>query len=675
MRRGTLWPLLLCLGVAQAGDPIADHDKAHGRPELARVGTIGDRPPAESTLVVHVHADGTILIDGKETTLDGLSGALAALRETKHEPAVLLRADARLPWMAMQFLLTLCAEQRIYRVFHAVLPEAGDEEGGLSWPLPRAAGPAKLSLRVEVQIALGGRAATPAHVYWAARKAKPGSAQIKAGAAVLSGHVLLAADALTRAGVGRIYAYGTNLPTRAERASDLKPLVKDLAAAAGEPGAAAAISVRFGREELGVAKADPMPAVDRVRGAFAGPAESVEDVDEVPLEEPEEPIEEPVVPLEEPEPEEAATQEPFTNPAPGRDGKRGQGTTRATEAAVELGLRWLADHQDEDGKWDCDGFASHDPADDKCDGPGAAPHDVGVTGLALLAFLGAGYTDRKPIENPYAGNVLRGLRYLTRNQAADGHFGTFATHTFMYNDAIATLVLCEAYWMTRNPRYKKPAQDGLNFIAMARNPDLAWRYVPRGGDNDTSVTAWCMMALLAGKSAGLEVDPDALRGTRAWIESMTGPDGRVGYRVPGGLPERAAGSVARWPPDRSQSMTAAGILARIVLGEDPRGSEPIGKGVKLCLERPPCWNPDSGSIDMYYWYWGTLAMFQVGGRRWDIWNKAMQEAIVKHQHPKGAGSRTGSWDPLDPWGNDGGRVYSTALMTMCLEVYYRYDRR
>ena len=98
-------------------------------------------------------------------------------------------------------------------------------------------------------------------------------------------------------------------------------------------------------------------------------------------------------------------------------------------------------------------------------------------------------------------------------------------------------------------------------------------------------------------------------------------------------------------------------------------------GAKLCAETPPKWNWDTGSIDMYYWYWGTLAMFQVGGRPWDVWKKAMSEAILKHQHQQGEGSRTGSWDPLDPWGDEGGRVYSTALMTMCLEVYYGYDRR
>jgi hypothetical protein len=418
-----------------------------------------------------------------------------------------------------------------------------------------------------------------------------------------------------------------------------------------------------------------MPPVDRVRGGFAGwmPRGKVSDDrwgdrwarDDVGVEDGE---------IEEPEPEDAPFTGPATNRAPGPDGKRGRGTTRATENAVELGLKWLADHQDEDGRWDCDGFPARDPADDQCDGRGAAPYDVGVTGLALLAFLGAGYTDREPSENPYAGNVRRGLRYLIAGQGDDGVFGTRDTQRFIYNHVIATLAMCEAYWMTRNPRYRLSAQNGLDFLAAARNPNLAWRYVPRGGDNDTSVTAWCVLAFKAGKFAGLEVDPDAFRGARDWIESMTGAEGRVGYRTRGGFPDRSAGAEARWPAARSQSMTAAGILVRIFLGEDPHG-DAIRKGAKLCVETPPEWNPDSGSIDMYYWYWGTLAMFQVGGRPWDVWNKAMDKAIVRHQHMRGSGSRAGSWDPLDPWGADGGRIYSTALMTMCLEVYYRYDRR
>jgi len=368
-------------------------------------------------------------------------------------------------------------------------------------------------------------------------------------------------------------------------------------------------------------------------------------------------------------------------------GKRGKGGKRnakagggsgMTEDAVELGLKWLADHQDvdQDGKWDCDDFAKHDPADDKCDGPGGPLYDVGVTGLALLAFLGAGYTDRgNERENKYAKNVRAGLRYLMTSQDDDGCFSPRSSQHFMYNHAIAALAMSEAYWMTRNPRYKKPAQDGLNFISQARNPYLAWRYEPRGGENDTSVTGWMVMALKSGKFGGLEIDPDAFEGARQWIEKMTEPEfGQVGYNMPGGTPARPEGLQDKFPPEKSQAMTAVGILTRIFLGEDPRSSKMIDMGAKLCTEKPPVWNPNDGSIDIYYWYYATLAIFQVGGAHWKKWNESMIPAIVKSQHPKGSGARTGSWDPIDPWGHDGGRVYSTACLVMCLEVYYRYDR-
>lgn len=348
-----------------------------------------------------------------------------------------------------------------------------------------------------------------------------------------------------------------------------------------------------------------------------------------------------------------------------------------TDDKVLGGLRWLADHQDvdTDGRWDCDGFDKHDPADDRCDGPGGALYDVGVTGLSLLAFLGAGYTDRAASDNSFARNVREGLRFLLRSQDEEGCFGTRASQHFMYNHAIAALAVSEAYWMTRNVRYKKPAQDALNFIARARNPYLAWRYDPRGGENDTSVTGWMIMALKSGKFGGLEIDPDAFEGARTWIDKMTDPEfGQVGYNMPGGTSARPESMQDRFPPEKSQSMTAVGMLTRIFLGEDPRSSKMIRMGADLCLEHPPRWDPDSGEIDMYYWYYATLALFQVGGTHWKKWNQAMTEAIVRHQWPENSGSRTGSWDPIGPWGPDGGRVYSTACMVLCLEIYYRYDR-
>jgi hypothetical protein len=50
----------------------------------------------------------------------------------------------------------------------------------------------------------------------------------------------------------------------------------------------------------------------------------------------------------------------------------------------------------------------------------------------------------------------------------------------------------------------------------------------------------------------------------------------------------------------------------------------------------------------------------------------MEKAIVGSQRTEG--DEKGSWDPVGPWGYAGGRVYSTALMTLCMEVYFRYGK-
>ncbi len=66
-------------------------------------------------------------------------------------------------------------------------------------------------------------------------------------------------------------------------------------------------------------------------------------------------------------------------------------------------------------------------------------------------------------------------------------------------------------------------------------------------------------------------------------------------------------------------------------------------------------------------------MYQHGGDAWYRWNAQVRDEIVRRQRP--IGHAVGSWDPDDsPYGAKGGRIYSTALATLTLEVYYRYLR-
>ena len=65
---------------------------------------------------------------------------------------------------------------------------------------------------------------------------------------------------------------------------------------------------------------------------------------------------------------------------------RGEGG--ATRKMVDMGLEWLKNHQDPEGYWDCDGF-DYRCIDGTCTGKGMALNDPGITGLSLLAFLGA----------------------------------------------------------------------------------------------------------------------------------------------------------------------------------------------------------------------------------------------------------------------------------------------
>ena len=358
----------------------------------------------------------------------------------------------------------------------------------------------------------------------------------------------------------------------------------------------------------------------------------------------------------------------------GRYGRRGSGKGggSASQRAARMGLEWLQKHQEDDGSWDTDGFADH-CRELECYGKGGGEmYDVGTTALALLAFLGAGHTDRL---GNYQDVVRRAMQFLQRQQdGSDGCVGSKAGQQhFMYGHALGSLAFVEAYALTGDPQIRDSAQRAVDFIARARNPYKAWRYsYPPDGDNDVSVTCWMLTALILGREAGLAVDQAAIRDGLSYIEEMTDNEtGRTGYHERGSSPARDPEDLSVWPPQKSESMTAAALFVRLLNGED-KNSPAIQRGAELLYDSPPRWSETDGSIDYYYWYYGTYAAWQIGGRVWNRWQKEFLNALVRNQKVEQA---RGSWNPqVDPWGDQGGRVYATAINTLSLLVYTRYDR-
>ncbi|MCH7705161.1 MAG: carboxypeptidase regulatory-like domain-containing protein [Planctomycetes bacterium] len=322
-----------------------------------------------------------------------------------------------------------------------------------------------------------------------------------------------------------------------------------------------------------------------------------------------------------------------------------RGGDRETERAVAAALNWLARHQHADGRWDSVEFDEECGA---CGGQGAVDVNIATTGLALLSFLATDNTHVDP--GQYREVVRKGLDFLLSRQADDG--GLIGGET-MYSHGIATIALAEAYGMTGDEALAWPVKQAADFIYRARNTHVGgWRYEPRE-DGDTSVLGWQVMALKSAERAGIEVSPESYAMARRWLEKVSRPRHRGLYAYqPGKRPTPA--------------MTAEGMFTQQLLGHRPTESR-MRESAEFVSANLPDW--DKGP-NTYYWYYGTLAMFQHGGHQWRRWNTALVDSLLEHQRDDGEAD--GSWDPDGQWASIGGRVYQTAICALTLEVYYRY---
>jgi hypothetical protein len=334
------------------------------------------------------------------------------------------------------------------------------------------------------------------------------------------------------------------------------------------------------------------------------------------------------------------------------------GGNEFSERAVALGLKWLARQQKQDGSWVYDG-------DSKAE-------KIAATGMALLPFLAAGETHKNG--KMYQKQVFSGLQYLVKSTQSGGNSGLLSTN--MYAQAIGTLALCEAYGMTKDKGFLLPAaQSAINYIVRAQGPNGSWGYAA-GTNGDTSIVGWQIQALRAAQLGKDIVVPDAtIKKALAFLDLAGAGSRKSAY----GYQDNAGAAPGT-------SLTAVGLLSRYYVspgwGPDNPG---MAEGVAGLMKRAPGAGPAKPALDMYYYYYATQVVHFFEGDEWKNWNEGMKQADgtrkggmrdwlidLQKKDPKD-GVNLGSWDPEPGFiGRSCGRVGTTAMCLLTLEVYYRH---
>lgn len=315
------------------------------------------------------------------------------------------------------------------------------------------------------------------------------------------------------------------------------------------------------------------------------------------------------------------------------------------DASIRSGLFWLERHQFADGMWSSRSFMIT-CSGTLCLGKGGGADDVAVTALAVLAILESGFAHAEQER----GATTRGLAWLSARQGADGGFGS----RDLYGHALATIAFCRAYRVLAEPMAKVHAQRAAAHLLTARAADGGW-----GAD---AISLWAGAALAAAAEIECELRPDALPSLASYLERSGGAlDFDGGSRK--GEKCRARGSY-----EPNASMTALAAAVRLKAGGTASDWR-LREAVRTLARNLPVWDSRKSCVDFHYWYAGSLALSLLEDPRDETrrsWTARTRRLLSRHQRRDGCGR--GSWDPVDRWGGEGGRVYATAfnLLTLAL---------
>ena len=286
------------------------------------------------------------------------------------------------------------------------------------------------------------------------------------------------------------------------------------------------------------------------------------------------------------------------------------------QKAVDRGLSWLASKQGPDGAMT------------------AAARQVGITGLASLAFMASGSTLD---HGPYSKNVRLATDYILSCVREDGYIT--AGQCSMYDHAFGMLALAQADTLATDKKLKERIASKLAaavaLTQQAQGISGGWRYQPKSSDADVVVTACQLLGLYAARTAGAEVNPRVIDRAMQYIQSCQAEDGGFTYTGVG---------ASNWV--RTCVATAVmGYLGPV----DGASHEKAMASMREAKGLPKDGFPLLGCFFM------KLALSQAGGDDWDTLSPSFARLVLERQQPTGE------------WNGEGDSQCATAIALLRLQ--------
>ena len=299
------------------------------------------------------------------------------------------------------------------------------------------------------------------------------------------------------------------------------------------------------------------------------------------------------------------------------------------KSAIKGGLKYLASMQQPNGGWSASGN-----------------HQAAITGYAVIAFLATG---NLPGEGEHGAVVQRGVDFLLSCVRPDGYIAAPIGQSNMYNHGVATLALAEVYGHGRDVKIRPSLERAVKLILKCQNAEGGWRYAPRVGDADVSVTVIQLSALRAAKNAGMDVPQNTIDLAVKYINSCLHPSGGFLYQ-----PNKGGPGFAR---------TAAAIYSLQVCGlYDDKSIPPAAEYLEKNLGK-------EGPHATYGHFYAGPAIYMIGGQVWSRWYAKVSSELMGRKRTEG--ERTW-WERDSKNGESAMPVYYTSVNTTLLALPMGY---